>query len=740
MRQILKFEIELFDVRTKSSTKIVDDRDFISGIQIRKDIYLNNQAVITFNKSKSYKNSKIEEKIKLYNYVKMKFVTKNYENTNFVRLKGSKDLLYEHTYYFSGFVTNISKSYNMSDNPIANVSLTISDFAHLFKTTFYTKNLMFLDILNQAVPEFRLLNFNDVFNDSKGELLNNPFSPNQMGFLFFAFLYFKFMYQIIRNEDGSPKTDTSSELGSQTSIYKDFKIFMPFDLSLPGAKSHFATQAQTLILYKQFQGTAYELFKYLYPEPIFEFNVYENEKSVILIIRPTPFMSFDRGFSTNSSKSIRKTSARSFIPYEVELSKFENSEFDIDSFNLIESNDFGFERIKNIEAANSTVSQFIRLRVEDFVLSKIRDIGIERNVNLLDLIPSIDESNELQKLFYNIQDFDIKFVEKMNMNRSSQNVVNIIWTTPVTDTALLMRTGRSIVLNQMQEDLQNLSSATFSEYVYSQFFPNKEFNPVFLWNYRNQFPNEFVSGDINYFGIREFEVKWNFMTLYENIIGIILRSINKKVLKSIINSNIGQEWANDIFKFIQRDAQEADKKENKTPTKSSFAKKQKNLEKRSDNSWVIRNAYNKSLNLDSENVLTNEALNDIALENVVKILGFSMKEISDIKNLNRLTDLIKLAKEKSVFQFGAFTKFLNSVIARAYRENEHLYSMNISTVINTSILPGMIINSIAEDFKYNNPRFRGYVSSVIHMLDFNSASFMTSVSLSRAASNDSSVT
>lgn len=157
----------MFDVRTKQSMKIVDDRDFVKTIQIRKDIQLNNQAVITFNKSKAYVRSQVEYKLKLYNYVKIKLTTFNSGNTNIIKTRDEKPKG-SHVFYFSGFITDVGKVFNLSETPDASVSITVSDFAYLFKTAFYTKNLVFLDILNQTVPEFRLLNFNDIFNDPSG--------------------------------------------------------------------------------------------------------------------------------------------------------------------------------------------------------------------------------------------------------------------------------------------------------------------------------------------------------------------------------------------------------------------------------------------------------------------------------------------------------------------------------------------------------------------------------------------
>lgn len=493
LQQIVRFEIEMFDVRTKQSIKIVDDRDFVRSIQIKKDLQLNNQAVIVFSKSKSYIRSEVEKKLKLCNYVKIKLSTSNSGNTNLVNVKDTP-LKFIHDFYFSGFITDVGKMFNLSDTPDASVSVTVSDFAYLFKTAFYTKNLVFLDILNQAVPEFRLLNFNDVFNDPTGKLLDQPYGPNQMGFLFFSFAYYKFLFPMTHNSDGSPKGYSSSNPESQKNIYKNFKIFMPFDFDNPKVQSLFSTQAQTLIIYKQFQGTIIDLFKYLYPEPIFEFNTYETEDSNILIIRPTPFMAFSRKGSSDPIKvqsvNIGDILGPDTVYYSV---KTESPDFDVESFDIIESDekggDFGFKQIKSLENS-AVVTTYINEKVAPIIATIQKTL--DKSFSVGNLIPTYAETIDLQDLFFNFQRFNNVFVESMSMQRSSNSVVNIIWTTPVTDTAILNASGRSIVLGKLQEDLANLPSGTFDEYVYNQFLPNVDSNPVFLWNYKNQNPNNFI--------------------------------------------------------------------------------------------------------------------------------------------------------------------------------------------------------------------------------------------------------
>lgn len=748
LQQIVKFEIEMFDVRTKQSIKIVDDRDFVKSIQIRKDLQLNNQCVLVFNKSKAYVRSQIEYKLKLYNYVKIKLITFNSGNTNLIGIKGEKPKD-NHEFFFSGFITDVNKLFNLGETPEASVSIVISDFAYLFKTAFYTKNLVFLDILNQTVPEFRLLNFNDIFNDPSGKLLDQPYSPNEMGFLFFCFVYYKFLYPMTHNSDGSPKGFSSSSPESQRNVYKSFKIFMPFDFNNPKVNSLFATQAQTLILYKQFQGTVFELFKFLYPEPIFEFSTYETEDSNILIIRPTPLMAFSRKFGTDSAKVFSDRLNANLESENVELSvKLESSDFDVASYSVIESDenggDFGFKQVQDI-SENASVSFYISEKV-----AKIADSiqkTIDKPFSIYNLLPTYKESVDMQNLFFNVQQFNNVFVESMSMQRSSSSVVNIIWTTPVTDTAVLNLSGRAIVFAKMQEALSQLPSGTFDEYVYNQFAPKTDSNPVFLWNYKNQNPNGFVSGDINYFGIREFEIKWNFMTFHENALGVILKSMNQSALKKIKDSCKGQSFINDIDNHINADSATIDKK-GIVPSKKAVVKfldtvssSSYDWTKKSDSILYkdIRAAYVKPKK-DDGSIFLKEALQDPVLDATLRRFGFTISEIQSFKAYDKLILLLNDAKKVSVDQFGVFAKRINGVVSRAFRENEHLYEIGINTVINTSVFPGIILESFNDrNDSFNRPRFKGYVTAVNHTLDFNAASLKTVISLTRSASDDSGV-
>jgi len=770
LQQIVKFELEMFDVRTKQSMKIIDDRSFVKTIQIRKDLQLNNQAIITFNKSKAYIRSQMEYKLKLYNYVKIKLTTLNAGNTNLVKIKDKKPVN-SHVFYFSGFITDVGKVFNLSETPEASVSVTVSDFAYLFKTAFYTKNLVFLDILNQTVPEFRLLNFNDVFNDPSGKLLDQPYSPNQMGFLFFCFVFYKFIYPMTHNLDGSPKGFSSGGPDSQRNIYKAFKIFMPFDFDNPKVDSLFRDQAQTLILYKQFQGTVFELFKFLYPEPIFEFNTYETEESNILIIRPTPLMAFSRKFGENSTKvSFVREEGAGLDSVEQNV-KLESSDFSVESYNIIESDekggDFGFRQVKSLDNS-AVVTTYIAEKVDAISESIQKTVG--KPFSVANLLPNYTETISLQDLFFNIQMFNGAFIETMSMQRSSNSVVNIIWTTPVTDTAFLNLSGRAIVFSKMQEDLSKLSTGTFDEYIYNQFAPNTDSNPVFLWNYRNQHPNGFVSGDINYFGIREMEIKWNFMTLWENAIGVIVGSMNQSVLKKIRESCKDKPFINDINDNIKKDSSDIDirgkipvaQKEVKSAAAkavtdvitSSFStsyewKKDILGNKVSSESKTkynadlykdIRAAFVSKPKKDDGSIFTKEALKNPLLVSTLQHFGVTPVQVQNFTSFSELIEILAKAKENSVVQFGVFAKRVNGIVSRAFRENEHLYEMGINTVINTSIFPGMILESFnSANTDFNRPRFKGYVTAVNHMLDFNGASLKTSLSLSRSVSDDSGV-
>ena len=298
MKQNLKFEIEIFDVRTKTSTKILNDSKLVKSIQIQKNIHLDNYAKITFVKPEIYKLIKgVETKLKLYNYVKIKLTTTNYDGSNIVFSSDSEEIKTSDVFYFSGFITKIQKAHSLERKIENNIVLTIADFSSLFKTTFYTKNLMFLDIVQKMNIDLRLLQITEVFNDVKNNLVSKFYSPNQIGFIFFAFFFYKFLYPIVYEKDSSGFRGSKKIDSNGNPIFKDFQIFMPFDIDLGGKKSMFLSQSTSMITYKQFQSVAWDLFKYLFPEPFFEFNTFENENSVSLIIRPTPFI-FCNSFSS----------------------------------------------------------------------------------------------------------------------------------------------------------------------------------------------------------------------------------------------------------------------------------------------------------------------------------------------------------------------------------------------------------------------------------------------------------
>jgi len=686
MQQILSFSIDIFDIRRKDVLKIRDDSSLVSRIQIQKDIQLNNQAVIVFAKSKSYEQLEVQKTLKLFNYVKIKLIVKN---------KGLGEETKEDTFYFSGFITGEGNQNTYGQTPMSNVSITISDFSTLFKTTFYTKNLTFLDILQEAEPSFRLLNFSEVFNDKDNKLLDDFYSINQIGYVFFVFFFFRFLYTIVYEIQGGTATPKRA---NGEKIFKDFKIFMPFgfDVEKEGSakqESLFKNQVSSLIIYKHLQGVALDLYKYLYPEPIFEFTTYETQDSVILQIRPTPFMCFDANKQNLSNQEI------------------------VESYNVIEEKEFGHKFVSELPVGlgGDYPNSFIERHLYKNDVTKRVFVATEKSkgIHPRDLLPNQNETIELMDRFYKMIPVSVKYLESSSFSRSAQSVVNVIWTTPATDTAVLQTSGRQLVYALLEQRLPlengKRSQAGFRQYVNDQFVSTKDPNPVFLMNYSD---SDFISGDMKYFGFREFEVKWNCLTLYESSAHHILSYIDKAILQKIKDDSEKDTTTCQMLKdALNAEAQRSERK-----------KKQK----------VNRNV----LEAQKIGIFYKEALENTDFKAALKVFGIDPKTF----NKDSVVKFIQDMREKGTGNLGSFVAKLNGIIAKSYRENEHLYDGSITKPIDVSILPGMIIDSKYEGHaQYNSPRFRGYVSAVNHVMDFNSATMKTTIMMTRTALENSKV-
>jgi len=793
MQQILKFKIEIFDTRTRTSINIIDDTALVSSIQINKGTTLDNIATIVFLKSKTYEMLPMETILKLYNYVKIELEVRNYNPTNLVDNKGEM-------FYFSGFIQTINKSSQFGQTPSAAVTITISDYANLMKTTFYTKNLTFLEILNQAVPEFRMINFSEYLGDTKNELLDSFYSPTQMGFIFFAFIFFKFMYRIVYDENGETKKKASPD---SKEIFKKFKIYMPFgfplsfstlsedtgDESVNVDESILKGQETGLMIYKQLQGVALDLFKYLYPEPLFEFTTYETKDSVILMIRFTPLMKFDR--PVLAPQNITFGAAESDVNEEAVFHERSvstlGSTFTSDSYNVIEFQDFGFKRIKSIrEKTGVSPAQQLKYHLADKnILNMLsKNLDEKKNVKVEDLIANDSESDKITDLFFNPIKIDTKYLETLSMTRSASSVVNVIWTVPTTDTAVLKMSGREMVYAYMQQRLNEVGgNDQFGNYVYQQFNPGFYANPVFLMDYRGVFGQDFVSGDMNYFGFREFEIKWNYLSVEYSTIGHILKYVdvktlakakkgcgNKKIVAALDNAirAVGdktQQTSSAKYNTQARDAFERysssqgaktvrDKNGKITgydfsqpintyipafnETKSNF-----NEVVAAQPTWNPIKTYRQSIRSTTDakpsknkKVNITEAANDDNFKKAMIRYGLSTE---DLKNADKIFNLVKRAKDEDTNLMGGFVSKINSIVASAYRENEHLYDCQMLKPIDVKILPGMVVESDNESIKAKSPRFKGYVTSISHSIDFNAATMKTNINVSRAASDDSAV-
>jgi hypothetical protein len=716
MQQILKFTLEIFDVRTKTSIKISDDTELVRSIQITKDLQLNNQAVISFAKTRSYKLLKLEETMKLYNYVKIELELKNSNPSN---LKPDKDgKISGELFYFSGFIQDVDKQTSYGQAPSSLTMITIVDFANLFKTTFYTKNLTFLDILNQAVPEFRLLNFSEIFNDPNNKLLNDFYSVNQIGFIFFSFFFFKFLYSIVYDKPGEDK------MASGEKIFKQFKIFMPFGFDIPAEavddktqlKSMFKSQVSSLIIYKQLQGVALDLFKYLYPEPLFEFSTYETVDSVILQIRPTPFMSFDRILKGKTNISYSNVDIPGMS--QTETLDLQGSVTDVETFKVINRGDFGHTRMGLIEAKSGNLPiKYLKEHLDPIVKTMNATVTQSKKLNVESFIPSEQECRLLIKNFFNEITFDIRFIESISMKRTAQSVVNVIWTTPVTDTAVLKTSGRSLVYGLLYDKLaeSGAGQAAFKKYIAEQFVKNKDVNPVFLMNYQNMFPDNYVSGDLNYFGFREFEIKWNCLTFYDSTAYHVLNYVDRKILKAVRDASQDSKVMKIADTALQNNTQKIDSNTKKNPKKN------------------VRNEVPPK----KIGVFYANAFEDANFLAACKQFDFDPKEW---KEADLPAFLLKL-KNSGSGSLGVFVAQLNGIAAQAYRENEHLYDCRILKPIDLSILPGMIVNSdFPNNPRFNKPRFKGYVTAVSHSIDFNASTMKSNFTLTRTASDDSALT
>ena len=752
MQQILKFNIELFDVRMRSSISIINDTNLVRGVQINKSTTLDNTATITFVKSKTYEMLPMESILKLYNYVKIELLLKNYGPDS------------ESKFYFSGFIQTINKAAQFGQSPSATVTITVGDYASLLKTTFYTKNLTFLDILNQAVPEFRLINLSEYLGDSSQKLLDGFYSPTQLGFIFFAFLYFKFMYKIVYDEDGNTKKTAAPD---SKEIFKKFKIYMPFGFDVGDVfsatteggfrETMLKGQEQSLAIYKQLQGVALDLFKYIYPEPIFEFSTHETVDSVILQIRFTPFMKFDRALIPPKDVSFGPGDFGG--EYQEKKISTQDYAFDPKSYNTIERYEFGFDRVKAIRAGQGRApAALLREHLNETnkkrprgLITTLQDaIGDSKNLDVEDMIASDDESDKMTELFFNVTPIDTSFLESLSMTRSASSVVNVIWTVPTTDTAVLKMSGRELVYAYLEQRLNEVGGADkFGNYIYQQFKPGFDANPVFLMDYRKVFGNDFVSGDMNYFGFREFEIKWNYLSTNYSTVNHILTFIDKKVLadakaaskdklvtrmldEAIKNNDDPVSWTSTV-KPIKKpkpfDAAVLGAMPLSEPFGGTFKPPTKSVRQTSRFGNLPKPSKNKNPQLEeAKRALLKDALNTY--------------KISDIKELNNATTLIALikkAKDNDAKLMGGFVSQLNSVIAEAYRENEHLYDCNFVKPIDLSVLPGMIVESSSKTEKASSPRFKGYVTAISHVIDFNAATMKTTLNVSRTASDDSGV-
>jgi hypothetical protein len=541
-------------------------------------------------------------------------------------------------------------------------------------------------------------------------------------------------------------------------------------------------QEQTITIYKQLQGVALDLFKYVYPEPIFEFSTYETEDSVILQIRLTPFMKFNRPLMSPRSITFGRPDLID-EGYDTKSISTQESSFYPESYNVIEKFDFGFDRIKSIlSITGRSPAALLRDHLDEIgteepkrLIKTLQEaIGESKHISIDDLIANDTESNLMTDKFFNVIPINTDYTESLNMTRSAQSVVNVIWTTPTTDTALLKMSGREMIYAYLQQKLSEIGGEDqFSNYLYQQFIGDDFYpNPVFLMDYRKIFGNDFVSGDLNYFGFREFEIKWNYLSIFYNTVGHILAFVDKKILKEAREKSKGSEVQRVLDDAINsRENSDATtrsstKKLNqklnpretekifegykaknfdiKTDVKTAYDKKKTEAEKFKEYRQTSRvTSLPKEYWTKNKKSVLDEAVKDKqlrkALKRYSKEAGLGVLDKKSIQNADTIIKLLKYARESDTNLMGGFVSKINRVVSEAYRENEHLYDCNLLKPIDVSVFPGMVVESTNKIVKAQSPRFKGYVTAISHMIDFNAASMKTNINISRTASDDSGV-
>jgi len=675
--------MEFFDTRT--DRKLVNENDFsyISTLSINRDLQLNNTVQVQMFKNKAYQRSGIESFLTLFNYVKLEAVVEDAGSPKEV--------------YFSGFVINVTKTDDLGENPASSILIVIADFAHLFKTTFFTKNITFFEVLQQFEPTFRLLNFNEVFADDNF-LISQFFTPNEFAYVMFTFFLMKFYVPILRKVGVSESNP----------IFKDFRIFLPFSFD---EESSLASQSMTLITYKQHQTTAFDYFKYLYPEPFFEFNVFETKDSYSFMIRPTPFYDFQKG-------SGKLTQDDKMNPTEK-----------LGTYNVINVKelDFGYDKITQLGYAelNSRIKTSLT-PVIDYLSKKETIKDVVKIVDVNRLLTSSQDTQKIVKKFYSTQFLDRSTIISKGFSKRSNDVVNLIWTTPVVDAGVYRMEGRLFAFANLEENVgmtkidktKGVQDKTkkieqFREYVKNQntlldndFSVNfyKNYNPVFLFDYSDDSSN-FMSGDISFFGLKEIELRWNFFNHLDHFTKYLIKALEDACYRKMYGSKsegpVGPllSGTDNLMSYADRVVGLSSINDAKVP----------------DDVWQLREAL----------ITKHRRL----IESKFKV---NLKSIVAAAKMGEINVQLEQLKTNSGDIINQFVSSLNYVVARAYRNNEHLYTGTISLPVNLDLCPGMNVStSKAGSSDVSDFNITGYVQRVTHRFDFNSSSFSTGLDMTR---------
>lgn len=702
MNQSITFNIEIIDLRTKESVNFTDE-SFVMSIDITRNDSMQNIASVAFANSDAFLQSNISPYLKLFNYVKIDVTVENYDGEN--------------TYapqklYFSGFIDSVSKGNNFTNQgAFSAIVINIADYTYLLNNTFYSRNLSYLDFLAELNQDFRMLSlfaFLEADKDGKridSSLMTKYFTPSEMIVFMFGYFYYRFFDRIF----------------GQDKRIKPFKIFTPFCYDENSLWNYLSS---SLVVFKEQQGNAMDILRYFAPGEFFEINVYENEDEVVLIVRPKPYMrSFEKDYYTN----LANLSGKSTIPFIIEKPEL----------------DFGFKESIYQKASGYTQDDapvgMIKKWHADLIEKFNESSSTNGQVKLEKVYPNRKSDREIGFDYYQFKRIDVNLITKLDLTKDHGSVLNIIFTNPILEFSVFGMDTRAYALGSMLQRIQgmedvskmfgslqgaldkketesikndidnkikNTKASTFEngikKYISEQFSDDsikKGVNPIFLMNYGfDTFKNMFVAGDLNLFGIREYEAKINYYGSYCGS-GIALFSIYD-IEKEKLFTEITGISGSGTFGGSVIDSSILDKES------SDFKKIEENI--------LLNPKYKQQ---------------KLLIDNLVK------KYNQNGTKATNFSDYMKELKSFSEKVLMEICSKLNMVFALSARDNELLYNGSFDIPIDLTIKQCQIFDIVQD----NNVLYRGYVNSVSHKIDYSRGMFLTSVGVSRVFDSTESI-